>query len=316
MGNDRYACLSDLNNYFFKSDLLSGLTEAEKSQLRSNIGILNYTGEGGQSSPVEITYSALYDLILHSTLVVGARYIITDFQTIYTSNLENRETWGISTSVNPSQTYQLLVIANTNTQLDKRAFILSHPKWIVEYDVTREILPDNKLTKGKITYLEDENGNSAWYDFKNIKFRRTQAQLSQSNLYITASYIDLYTFSDVQNEVAIENSSIATSKYNKINKDCWNNIFIGDTYNNNIGQACKNNTFLRGCHDSNILWETSNSVFNEAVCYLTGSIYNKTIAIGNTVLSTSISKNVYKVNESTIVSFLDPITYSHQVIII
>ena len=314
--SNRYACLSDLNNYFKKTELLSGLTDAEKSQLRSNIGILNYTGEGGQSSPVEITYSALYDLILHSTLVVGARYIITDFQTIYTSNLENRETWGISTSINPSQTYQMVVIANTNTQLDKRVFILSHPKWIVEYDVTREILPDNKLTKGKIIYLEDENGNSAHYDFKNIKFRRTQSQLSQSNLNITLPYIDLYTFSDVQNQIAIENSSINTTKYNILNKDCWDNIFIGDTYNNNIGQSCKNNTFLRGCHDSNISWETSNNLFNEVVCYTSGSIYNKTIRIGDTSLSTSITKYIYKVNESTIISFLDPITYAHQIIIL
>lgn len=314
--SNRYACLSDLNNYFKKTELLSGLTDAEKSQLRSNIGILNYTGEGGQSSPVEITYSALYDLILHSTLVVGARYIITDFQTIYTSNLENRETWGISTSINPSQTYQMVVIANTNTQLDKRVFILSHPKWIVEYDVTREILPDNKLTKGKIIYLEDENGNSAHYDFKNIKFRRTQSQLSQSNLNITLPYIDLYTFSDVQNQIAIENSSINTTKYNILNKDCWDNIFIGDTYNNNIGQSCKNNTFLRGCHDSNISWETSNNLFNEVVCYTSGSIYNKIIKIGDTSLSTSITKYIYKVNESTIISFLDPITYAHQIIIL
>lgn len=114
----------------------------------------------------------------------------------------------------------MVVIANTNTQLDRRAFILSHPEWVVEYDVTREILPDDVLTKGKIVYLKDENGNSAYYDFKNIKFRRTQAQLTYSNLYISSPYIDLYTFSDVQNEVAIENSSIATTKYNVLDKDC------------------------------------------------------------------------------------------------
>lgn len=316
MSRNRYACLSDLNNYFKKLDLLSGLTEIEKNQLRSNIGIMNYTGEGGQSTPVEISYNALYDLILHQTLVVGARYIITDFQTIYTSNLNNKETWGRSDSVNPSVTYQLLVVANTNKDLDKRAFILSNPEWIIEYDVNREILPDNKLTKGRITYLKDENGNSAYYDFKNIRFRRTQQELSQSNLYIPTEYIDLYTFSDIQNNVAIDNSNIETTKYNVLEQDCWNNIFIGDTYNNNFGQACRNNTFLRGCHDCNITWETSNNMFNEKVAYLTGSIYNKFIPIGYTALSTSITKTIHKVNEVTLVSFLDPITYSHQIIIL
>ena len=57
-------------------------------------------------------------------------------------------------------------------------------------------------------------------------------------------------------------------------------------------------------------------MFNESVSYLTGSIYNKTIPIGNTTLSTSITKTVHKVNEVTIVSFLDPITYAYQVIIL
>ena len=89
MAQQRYACLTDLNGYFKKSDLLSGLSELEKSQLRTNIGILNYTGEGGQSAPVELTYSALYDLVVRKTLVTGARYIITDYQTIYSSNVLN-----------------------------------------------------------------------------------------------------------------------------------------------------------------------------------------------------------------------------------
>ena len=85
----RYICITDLNNYFKKSDLLGGLTELEKQQARTNLGIMNYTGEGGQSTPVSITYANLYDLIQRNTLVVGARYIITDFQTIYSSNVYN-----------------------------------------------------------------------------------------------------------------------------------------------------------------------------------------------------------------------------------
>lgn len=126
---DRYACLSDLNNYFARigpNALLGGLTEPEKNQLRANIGIMSYTGEGGQSSPVELTYAALHDLIIHETLVVGARYVITDFRSIYSSNTVNGSnqsvTWGLS--VNPSTVYSMLVIANTNTTLDKRVYIL------------------------------------------------------------------------------------------------------------------------------------------------------------------------------------------------
>lgn len=315
---DRYACVSDLNNYFKKSDLLSGLTELEKNQLRTNIGILNYTGEGGQSTPVSLNYTNLYDLVVRQTLVVGARYIITDFKSIYSSNVNNnlnqKISWG--GNVNPSQTYSLVVIANTNSTLDKRATILNHPNWVVEYDVMRETLQDGVTTKGKITYLKDDNNNSAYYDFKNIKFRRTRQQLSGTNLQITQEYLDFFTFSDLINGQVIDTSELDTTKYNKFNEDCWNNVFIGDTYNNTIESGCQNNTFLRGCHDTTIKWNSVNNMFNENVCYTTGSIYNKTIGIGNTAFSTAITKTIQKVNDVTLVSFLDPITYAYQIILL
>mgnify|MGYP003463876872 FL=1 len=39
--------------------------------------------------------------------------------------------------------------------------------WEVRYDPTQEII-NSVRTKGRITYLKDEHGNSAYYDFKNI----------------------------------------------------------------------------------------------------------------------------------------------------
>lgn len=315
---DRYACVSDLNNYFKKSDLLSGLTELEKNQLRTNIGIMNYTGEGGQSTPVSITYISLYDLVVRGTLVVGARYIITDFQSIYSSNVVNnlnqKVSWGAS--VNPSQIYSLVVIANTNSTLDPRAMILNHPTWIVEYDVTRQTLQDGVHTKGRITYLKDNNNNSAPYDFKNIKFRRTRSQLAGTNLEIVPEYLDFYTFSDLVNNQVIDVSNLDTTQYNEFREDCWNNVFIGDTYNMTLESGCQNNTFLRGCHDTTLKWNSVNNLFNENVCYTSGSIYNKTIEIGNTAFSTTITKTIQKVNEVTLVSFLDPITYAYQIIVL
>ena len=50
-----------------------------------------------------------------------------------------------------------------------------HGKWIVEYDYEYETLTDGIKTKGKITYLKDSNNNIAYYDFKNIKSRRTRS---------------------------------------------------------------------------------------------------------------------------------------------
>lgn len=322
MMKDRLVCLSELEKYFKKSDLLGGLTELEKIQLRTNIGILNYTGEGGQSQVVSITYSALYDLYTRGQLIVGGRYVITDFQTIYSSNVLNnlgkKITWGITGSEHVSPIYSIVVIANTNNRLDPRILVLTPEglNWKVEYDITQETLEDGSKTKGRITYLKDENNNSAYFDFKNIMFRRTSTTLYNSSLLINGSYIDLYTFSSIQNDVVVENSSDELVKYNEIKEDSWNNVFLGSVYNNVIEANCQNNTFLKGCHDSVIKWNSVNCLFNENVCYLSGSIYNKLIKVGDTSLSTSISKTIHKVNDETIVSYLDPITYAYQIIIL
>lgn len=312
--NNRYACLSDLNNYFRKSDLLNGLSESEKLKLRTNIGVVTYAGDGAQSSPIRVTHGEIHDIILNSSLIVGARYIITDFQTIYTSNLVSGQTWGLS--VNPSSVYEIIVIANTNSQLDPRAFIVNRPDLIIEYDVKKEVLIDGQTTKGKITYMKDKNNNSAYYDFKNIKFRRTKSELINSSLNISTSYIDLYTFSDIVNNLAQDVSETETTKNNILENDCFNNVFIGDTYNNVLKSNSKNNSFLKGGHNNTILWGSSNNFFNEPVRYITGSFNNIVTNKGFLALSTMITKNIFKVNEHTILSFLDPITYSHQIIIL
>ena len=245
----RYACLSDLNNYFKKAELLGGLTEPEKTQLRINIGVTNYTGEGSQSSPLLVTYNEFRTLILNNSLLTGARYQITDFQSIYSSNIESGGlliSWGLVS--NPSTVYNLIVTALNNNTIDPRVVIVGK-SWVVEYNPEQETLPDGVKTKGKITYLRDNNGNSAFYDFKNIKFRRYNSVLGVSG---GLSYYDLYTFSDIQNNVVIDNSEIVTTKFNELKKDCWNNVFLGDTYNNIFEANCKNNTFIRGCHNSHI----------------------------------------------------------------
>ena len=300
---NRLACLSDLNNYFKKSDLLSGLTTLEKEQVRFNLEITDYIGEGGQTVPTEITYAALLSLINKSQLVTGARYIITDFRTIYSSNITNSSgfkiSWGLAT--NPSNVLRLIVTALTTNQLDPR-IVIQDKVWKVEYDVTQKTLEDGVTTMGQITYLEDEKGNSAYYDFKNKKFRRSDG--------------DYYTFSDITNNIITDSTTLYNTKFNKLKQGCDNNVFLGDTYYNIIEEDCTGNTFMKGCHDTILGWSSVNNVFNENVCYMNGSLYNKTFATGNTSLSTSISKTIHKVNEATIISFLDPITYSYQIIII
>ena len=300
------------SNFFKINDLLSGLTAIQKLQLRANIGVLNYTNNQGSTNAVQVTSSALQTLISTSTLAVGAKYQITDFQTIYQSNVQVNnvyQSW-------IGNSYNLIVTANTTSTLDPNISIVEHPKWTARFDITPVMLSDGTVTKGAITYLKDENNNSAYYDFKSIKFRRLQSDLANSNLTISTNYIDLYTFSTVTNGVAIDNSSTTTTHSNEIKANCTNTVFVGDTYNNILETGCQNNTFLNGLHDSIIEWDSSNNLLNETVCYVTGAINSKSLAVGNTTLSSAITKTIHKVDNATIVSYLDPTTYTYQVVTI
>lgn len=316
----RYACIHDLNNYFKKKELLGGLTELEQQQLRKNIGIVDYTGEGGQSAPLELTYAVFNDTIKEKGLVTGARYIITDYQTIYSSNVTNssgqKVTWGTTNSTNPSPIWKLIVTAITKERTDPR-IVIDDPKmkdWVIEYDPTQTVLEDGITDKGRITYMRDHNDNSACYDFKNIRFRRTAEELEDSNLSLGAAYGDFFTFSDLTSGVITDSSELHNTKHNELKQGCTNNIFLGDTYNNVLEADCKGNTFLRGCHDTTLRWNSVGNMFNENVCYMEGSLYNKIFPIGDTSMSMTITKTIHKVNEATIISFLDPMTYAYQII--
>ena len=297
----RWACAADLNNYFKKTDLLGGLTTIEKETLRNNIGVIDYTGEGGQLVPKEVTYDTLNGYITNNMLVTGARYIITDFRTIYQTLVSGSYvTWGVT--VNPSKILRLIVTAVSTNRIDSRVLIddITTVGWTVYYDVTKQTLNDGTTTKGRITYLKDEKGNSAYYDFKNVRFHRGDG--------------DYYTFSDIVNGVITDSTTLFNTKYNTLEDGCTDNVFMGDTYNNIFKSGCVSNTFSKGCHDIILGWNSTNNIFGESVCYINGSLYNTTILSGNTVLSTTISKTIHKVNEATIVSFLDPITYAYQII--
>lgn len=313
---DRFACLSDLSGYFKKKDLLGGLTTLEQAQVRENLGIIDYSGEGGQDSPIELTYAQFWDKLNSKTLVTGASYLINDFQTIYSSNVTNnagqRITWGLT--INPSQVWKLYVRAISKDQIDRRITIAGK-SWKVEYDPYRKTLSDGVQNKGTITFLADDNGNIAFYDFKNIRFNWTREQLNTAGINVSED-LALYTFSNIQGGEVTDSSDFENTKFNVLGNKCYNNVFIGDTYYNILEPECQNNIFAKGAHDCLIKWNTVNNRFNEPVTYLTGSIYNKQFETGDTVLSTSISKTIHKVNEATIVSFLDPITYAYQVVIV
>lgn len=299
----RWACSDDLQNYFRIKDLLGGLTEAQQKQLRENIGIS--ISEGGQQTPDEITYNELLSKIKGNLLVTGARYIIKDFQTIYETTEGVR---GLTEF--PSEIWPLLVTAIDSNKLDPRVVITTQPEYQVEYNPTKEVLSDGTTTKGKITFLKDQYNNQAYYDFKNMLFPRTY---EKAGLKVSK---DLYTFSIITEDSVQDASLTGLAHDNKFAENCINNVFVGETYYTILEPDCYNNTFLSGCHDVLLKWESVNNLFYEVVVDLTGTIAGKTVPQGQDILSSTVTKYVHNVNETTVLVHFDPDTFAQQITLI
>lgn len=320
MDYNRHVCLRDLNNYLKKNEYLSGYTPVEQELIRKNIGAIgesdldNYLTNGKYT---ELTYNELQDLIKNKKLGIGQVYIITDFQTIYSSNVQISpgvyQTWG--NTINPSKVFKIIALALTTDILYNRVVIQSdqYPnstKWVVEYDHEQETLSDGEKTKGKITYLRDSNNNIAYYDFKNIKSRRTKNELAQLGINIKEDYLDLYTFNTQTLDEASESFNVYNNYFGYGSK---NNVFIGnECYNNIFEGGFINNTFVSSCHNNYFQFNTFNNNFKQQVIYLTGS-FNNLNFIDNTYTSLDIDKQISKVDEGYVISYLDPDTLTLQV---
>lgn len=319
MDCNRHVCLKDLENYLKKAEYLGGYTPVEQRQVRKNIGAI---GEADLASYITetkfipLTHAELVDLIKDNKLAIGQVYAITDFQTIYESNVQNNVgqyiTWGLD--YNPSEIYTIIAIALSPNNLLNRVTVVSEKypnayKWIVEYDYEPEVLQDGVVTKGKITYLKDTNNNVAYYDFKNVKSRRSRVQLNELGVTTTQDYLDLYTFNTQDFNEASETYNVYN---NQLEPGAYNNVFIGnECYNNVFKGGFINNTFASACYNNQFQFGTHNNVFKYPVIYLTGS-FNNLKFIDKNYTSLDIDKTISKVDEGYILSYLDSDTLTIQ----
>lgn len=289
--DNRHVCLKDLEAYIRKDSYFAGLSKTEQEEIIKNLGIITREDvydivRAYIESAVPVTYKQINELIQHRELAPGHIYIITDFQTIYKSN--TGDTWG--TGNHESKIFSIIVQALTDNTLNSDVKILSEDfpnslLWEVRYDPTQEII-NSVRTKGRITYLKDEHGNSAYYDFKNIQYRISKEDLLKVGIE-TARDRDYYTFNDTAENVEISEGSTQ-------------NIFIKSAHNVKIGLGCKNNLFnsqirnttiLDGVSDSfvkhsifqeDVFKVIQNSPINKVVSYIDGdTLTMQTYAIDN-----------------------------------
>ena len=125
------------------------------------------SGGGGGSSVniIQTNYQALLTLQQANQLVPAQKY-----QFEYTCIYMDR---GLNTGTATGDTkFNIIITAISNSEFSQDVDILEHPDWTVRYDFTQ----NNTYRRwarttdmGQITYLKDEFGNEAPYDFKNIK---------------------------------------------------------------------------------------------------------------------------------------------------
>lgn len=264
MNEYRHVCLKDLDNYFKIDDYLGGLSSEEYKRIKSNLGINVISG----------SYNEIKKLLDDNKLNLFCKYIITDFQTIYLSNAG--EIWGLD--VNPSKVCKIFLTPVSESMFSPCVYIIDEDNNFFEgeYDIQSESLESNITTKGKILYLKDVNGNSAYYDFKNIKFRILLSPELDSRLSESIS-IDVFTFN-------------STTDVPGVYLESSNQI-----YDNQLGRGCLNNVFLDKCSNIVLHPNSSNNLFIDQLSCAEGLLYNS-------VVQGLVSENVLSVQFLTIPS--------------
>ena len=131
-----------------------------------------------------VTHAELVALRDNGELVPGQRYRITD----YTCTTKQPETHSAG------HVFDIIVTADDVSTLNENARAVKHTgdtyfsgsklstwklKYCLDNDITRFAWADTESGKGVIYYLEDEFGNLAEYDFKNIQFKRYRATIKE-----------------------------------------------------------------------------------------------------------------------------------------
>lgn len=174
----------------------------------------------------DITYDELKKLISDENLYPNKKYRITDF-----FNEWDYYYYTIDDTDNVQYYFPIVVTAKSNNELKPKGYLCDREDWVIEYDVSFNYLideiPDQDkyieiYTKGRITKLTDEFGNSANYDFKHRLFKYNASD-DRKNWY--------YTYNVTRTKNPISSKDVNNWEYIHNN---WDASQDGRITNNNI----------------------------------------------------------------------------------
>lgn len=302
--NFRHVCLKDLENYIKRDEYFSDFSEEEIKLIQKNLGIVTSEPE---YNPTLIfgDYTAIYNQMLASNLRVGYIYVIQDFRSLYT-DIEGKVCG--TDDFMPSQEYLMFLTPNSTNSFDKRVKLLKTnstcSNWLVEYDITPVTLANGVTSKGTITFLKDTNNNYAYYDFKNIKFKKKASELSKGPMsYLADAY--LYTFDN-----GGKDASETICKNNRLEYGAIRNVFMGNTQNTTLSADCHDNMFFRNCENSTFDFGTYNNYFKDNVIRCKGTVHDKEL---DSITSNNCPKQFDILEDKQVMVYLDAETQTYQI---
>ena len=161
--------------YAATEDFFNDFNEPAAVQLGidpENGSTTKYLSEAGTMEEVpapmtEVTYEQLVAAITGSTLTPGAKYLITDYQTVHT--IPN------TTDTNTGEVEPLLVTAISANELAPEAYSALFPDDVIYYSPTNDQAMVPGCTKGYIyRRVDTKQNNDIPFDFRQVKFRRWQ----------------------------------------------------------------------------------------------------------------------------------------------
>ena len=126
------------------------------------------------SNYIESTYDEIYSLYTGSTLIPGAFYLMTDYQTCYDQpNYNNVKSPIYTGNYMTGNTEPILLLATTTTGFSPTVHSTLYPKDKITYDITwNNTEVTNSPAKGRIIERIDEFNNRTDYDHRSILFKR------------------------------------------------------------------------------------------------------------------------------------------------
>lgn len=280
-------------------------------------------GSGGAGGLISKTHAEMVVMQGAGTFVPGQWYKITDFATMY----EQPDYTGNSISTIVAVTTPIIKTASiepihvqavTTTKLNPFAFQSEYAKDIIKYELSYTTPITTTPTKGRITFRQDEFGNTTFYDHRTVLFKRYRDASGQYGYVydLTFGSSEFLTFHAMGNGSAqVYNNFIPkTASYNGF--DLPNVVFRNNVYDNVFGSYFGNNTYILNCTNNKVnsaYGNTHLSTFvNNTIGIMLRNLIKKPFQFNNikylisdcTVDASFTNNTMYNVFQSTITANL------------